>query len=136
MTGASQNFIALIKVVGVGGAGVNAVNRMIEAGLKGVEFIAVNTDGQALRASRAGLRIQLITANGRGKALGAGCDPEAANKAALDRTEELIEVLNPGGQVGHEEIVQFMLGTQRLSSIQERVARLEEEFIVHRRTRE
>lgn len=50
--------------------------------------------------------------------------------------EELLELLSPGGEAGHEEIVQFMLGTQRLASIQERVARLEEEFIVHRRSRE
>jgi cell division protein FtsZ len=90
---------AVIKVVGVGGGGCNAVNRMINAGIKGVEFIAVNTDGQALRASKAGIRIQLITPNGRGKALGAGSDPEAANKAALDRTEELIECLEGADMV-------------------------------------
>ncbi|NCO69472.1 MAG: cell division protein FtsZ, partial [Acidobacteria bacterium] len=96
---AEESAPAVIKVVGVGGGGCNAVNRMIDAGIKGVEFIAVNTDGQALRASRAGVRIQLITPNGRGKALGAGCDPDAANKAALDRTEELIEALEGADMV-------------------------------------
>jgi cell division protein FtsZ len=90
---------AVIKVVGVGGGGCNAINRMIAAGIKGVEFIAVNTDGQALRASRAGMRIQLITPNGRGKALGAGCDPEAAHKAALEKTEELMESLEGADMV-------------------------------------
>ncbi|MFI5143931.1 MAG: cell division protein FtsZ [Thermoanaerobaculales bacterium] len=93
MTIADESAPAVLKVVGVGGGGCNAVNRMIAAGIKGVEFIAVNTDGQALRASRAGMRLQLITSNGRGKALGAGCDPDAAHKAALDRTDELIECL-------------------------------------------
>jgi cell division protein FtsZ len=90
---------AIIKVVGVGGGGCNAVNRMISAGIKGVEFIAVNTDGQALRASLAGIRLQLITPSGRGKALGAGCDPEAAHKAALDRTDELIECIEGADMV-------------------------------------
>ncbi len=72
---------------------------MISAGVKGVEFIAVNTDGQALRASKAGIKIQLITPNGRGKALGAGCDPDAAHKAALDKTDELIECLEGADMV-------------------------------------
>jgi cell division protein FtsZ len=99
ITIADDSAPAMLKVVGIGGGGCNAVNRMIAAGIKGVEFIAVNTDGQALRASRAGLRLQLITPNGRGKALGAGCDPEAANKAALDRTDELIECLEGADMV-------------------------------------
>ena len=99
ITIADESAPAMLKVVGVGGGGCNAVNRMIAAGIKGVEFIAVNTDGQALRASRAGMRLQLITPNGRGKALGAGCDPEAAHKAALDRTDELIECLEGADMV-------------------------------------
>ncbi|RPI26783.1 MAG: hypothetical protein EHM52_06205 [Actinomycetota bacterium] len=89
----------VLKVIGLGGGGCNAVNRMITEGIKGVEFIAVNTDGQALRASLAGVRLQLITPSGRGKALGAGCDPEAAPKAALDRTDELIECLEGADMV-------------------------------------
>ena len=93
------NTPAVLKVVGVGGGGCNAVNRMIAAGIKGVEFIAVNTDGQALRSCQAGLRIQLITPNGRGKALGAGCDPAIAYQAALERTEELIEALDGADMV-------------------------------------
>ncbi|MGE5235054.1 MAG: cell division protein FtsZ [Acidobacteriota bacterium] len=99
ITIADESAPALIKVVGVGGGGCNAVNRMIAAGVKGVEFITINTDGQALRASRAGLRIQLITPNSRGKALGAGCDPEAAHKSALDKTDELIECLEGADMV-------------------------------------
>jgi cell division protein FtsZ len=90
---------ATIKVVGIGGGGSNAVNRMIAAGIKGVEFIAVNTDGQALRSSKAGVRLQLMTPNSRGKALGAGCDPEAAHRAALDKTDELIECLEGADMV-------------------------------------
>ena len=99
ITIADESAPAIIKVVGVGGGGCNAVNRMITEGIKGVEFIAVNTDGQALRASLAGVRLQLITPSGRGKALGAGCDPEAAHKAALDRTDELIECLEGADMV-------------------------------------
>lgn len=90
---------ATIKVVGVGGGGGNAVNRMIDAGIKGVEFIAINTDGQALRASRAGLRLQLVIPSGHGKALGAGCDPDAAHKAALDKTDDLIELIEGADMV-------------------------------------
>jgi len=99
ITIADESAPASIKVLGVGGGGSNAVNRMIAAGIKGVEFIAVNTDGQALRASRAGLRLQLLTPNARGKALGAGCDPDAANRAALDKTDELIECLEGADMV-------------------------------------
>jgi len=99
ITIADESAPAVIKVIGVGGGGCNAINRMITAGVKGVEFIAVNTDGQALRASRAGIKIQLITPNGRGKALGAGCDPDAAHKAALDKTDELIECLEGADMV-------------------------------------
>jgi cell division protein FtsZ len=99
ITIADESAPASIKVLGVGGGGSNAVNRMIAAGIKGVEFIAVNTDGQALRASKAGLRLQLLTPNARGKALGAGCDPDAANRAALDKTDELIECLEGADMV-------------------------------------
>jgi cell division protein FtsZ len=99
ITIADESSPAAIKVLGVGGGGCNAINRMIAAGVRGVEFIAINTDAQALRSSLAGLRIQLLTPNGRGKALGAGCDPEAANKAALDKTEELIECLEGADMV-------------------------------------
>jgi cell division protein FtsZ len=99
ITMADNSSPALIKVVGVGGGGCNAVNRMIGAGVRGVEFIAVNTDGQALRASQAGVRLQLITPNSRGKALGAGSDPEAAHKAAVERTDELIEMVEGADMV-------------------------------------
>ena len=60
---------AAIKVIGVGGGGCNAINRMIEAGIRGVEFIAVNTDGQSLNANKAGIKIQLVSKNGRAKPL-------------------------------------------------------------------
>lgn len=99
ITMAEECYPAVIKVVGVGGGGCNAVNRMIEAGIRGVEFIAVNTDGQCLRASKAGVKIQLTTPNGRGKALGAGCDPEVGMKAALDATDRILEVLEGADMV-------------------------------------
>ncbi len=99
ITMAEDSAPATIKVVGVGGGGCNAINRMIAAGVKGVEFIAVNTDGQSLRDSRAGARLQLITANGRGKALGAGCDPEVGHKAALDKTDDIYEYLQGADMV-------------------------------------
>ena len=99
ITMAEDSAPATIKVVGVGGGGCNAINRMIAAGVRGVEFIAINTDGQSLRASRAGTRLQLITPNGRGKALGAGCDPEVGHKAALDKTDEIYECLQGADMV-------------------------------------
>lgn len=99
ITMAEECYPALIKVIGVGGGGCNAVNRMIDAGIRGVEFIAVNTDGQSLRASQAGVKIQLVTPNGRGKALGAGCDPEVGMKAALDATDRILEVLEGADMV-------------------------------------
>ena len=74
MAGNPQNYLAVIKVVGVGGGGVNAVNRMIDAGLKGVEFIAVNTDAQALLMSDADVKLDIGRELTRG--LGAGSDPD------------------------------------------------------------
>ena len=81
MAGNPQNYLAVIKVVGVGGGGVNAVNRMIDAGLKGVEFIAVNTDAQALLMSDADVKLDIGRDLTRG--LGAGSDPEVGRAAAL-----------------------------------------------------
>ncbi|HUZ20838.1 MAG TPA: cell division protein FtsZ [Acidimicrobiales bacterium] len=97
MTGASQSFIALIKVVGVGGAGVNALNRMIDAGLKGVEFIAVNTDAQALLMSEADIKLDIGRQLTRG--LGAGSDPEVGRIAAEEHLEEIEEVLKGADMV-------------------------------------
>lgn len=88
---AQNNYIAVIKVVGVGGGGVNAVNRMIDAGLKGVEFIAVNTDSQALLLSDADVKIDIGRQLTRG--LGAGSDPEIGRRAAEDHRDELEEAL-------------------------------------------
>ncbi len=82
---------ARIKVIGVGGGGGNAVNRMIEAGVKGVEFIVANTDLQALNDSKAPLKIQLGSRLTRG--LGAGSDPEVGRNAALEDHEKLMDVL-------------------------------------------
>ncbi|KXK19549.1 MAG: cell division protein FtsZ, partial [Armatimonadetes bacterium OLB18] len=79
---------ATIKVIGVGGAGCNAVNRMIELGMDGVQFIALNTDAQALSLSKASKRIQIGEASTRG--LGSGGDPEVGEKAARE-SEKLIE---------------------------------------------
>ena len=86
-----QNYLAVIKVVGVGGGGVNAVNRMIELGLKGVEFIAINTDAQALLLSEADVKLDVGRELTRG--LGAGADPEVGRKAAEDHAEEIEEAL-------------------------------------------
>src|SRR6266540_3706133 len=88
---APQNYLAVIKVVGVGGGGTNAVNRMIEAGLKGVEFIAVNTDAQALLMSDADYKVHIGTNITKG--LGAGADPEIGMQAAQESRDELREAL-------------------------------------------
>jgi len=84
---AVQNYLAVIKVVGIGGGGVNAVNRMIEVGLKGVEFIAINTDAQALLMSDADVKLDVGRDSTRG--LGAGANPEIGKKAAEDHAEEI-----------------------------------------------
>lgn len=87
----NQNYLAVIKVVGVGGGGVNAVNRMIELGLRGVEFIAINTDAQALLQSDADVKLDVGRELTRG--LGAGADPEVGRRAAEDHAEEIEEAL-------------------------------------------
>jgi cell division protein FtsZ len=84
---AVQNYLAVIKVVGIGGGGVNAVNRMIEVGLKGVEFIAINTDAQALLMSDADVKLDVGRDSTRG--LGAGANPEIGKQAAEDHAEEI-----------------------------------------------
>jgi len=88
---------AKIKVIGVGGGGGNAVNRMIDAGLEGIEFIAANTDLQALRMSRAPLKIQLGVKLTNG--LGAGANPEIGRKAALEDSDKIIEALEGADMV-------------------------------------
>ena len=93
----SHNYIAVIRVVGVGGGGVNAVNRMIDAGLRGVEFIAANTDAQALSLSDADLRIDIGRNLTRG--LGAGSDPEIGKQAAEEHIDEIREALNGSDMV-------------------------------------
>ncbi|GAB3071635.1 cell division protein FtsZ [Intrasporangium mesophilum] len=97
MAAAPQNYLAVIKVVGIGGGGVNAINRMIEVGLKGVEFIAINTDAQALLMSDADVKLDVGRELTRG--LGAGADPEVGRKAAEDHTEEIEEVLKGADMV-------------------------------------
>ena len=93
----AQNYLAVIKVVGIGGGGVNAINRMIEVGLKGVEFIAINTDAQALLMSDADVKLDVGRELTRG--LGAGADPEVGKKAAEDHAEEIEEVLKGADMV-------------------------------------
>ena len=92
-----QNYLAVIKVVGIGGGGVNAVNRMIEEGLKGVEFIAINTDAQALLMSDADVKLDVGRELTRG--LGAGANPEVGCKAAQDHREEIEEVIKGADMV-------------------------------------
>jgi cell division protein FtsZ len=94
---APQNYLAVIKVVGIGGGGVNAVNRMIEEGLRGVEFIAINTDAQALLMSDADVKLDVGRELTRG--LGAGANPDVGEKAAEDHREEIEEVLKGADMV-------------------------------------
>ncbi|MDR2293707.1 MAG: cell division protein FtsZ [Microbacterium sp.] len=93
----NQNYLAVIKVVGVGGGGVNAVNRMIDLGLRGVEFIAVNTDAQALLMSDADVKLDVGRELTRG--LGAGADPEVGRRAAEDHSDEIEEALRGADMV-------------------------------------
>jgi cell division protein FtsZ len=88
---------ARIKVIGIGGGGCNAVNRMIDAGVEGVEFVVANTDLQALRMSRAAVKIQLGVKLTNG--LGAGANPEVGRKAALEDSEKIIEALEGADMV-------------------------------------
>ncbi|RLP60043.1 cell division protein FtsZ [Kocuria rhizophila] len=92
-----QNYLAVIKVVGIGGGGVNAVNRMIEEGLRGVEFIAINTDAQALLMSDADVKLDVGRELTRG--LGAGANPDVGRQAAEDHEEEIQEVLKGADMV-------------------------------------
>ncbi len=97
LVAAPQNYLAVIKVVGIGGGGVNAVNRMIEEGLKGVEFIAINTDAQALLMSDADVKLDVGRELTRG--LGAGANPDVGARAAEDHREEIEEVLKGADMV-------------------------------------
>ncbi|MEX1264878.1 MAG: cell division protein FtsZ [Actinomycetota bacterium] len=92
-----QNYLAVIKVVGIGGGGVNAVNRMIEAGLRGVEFIAVNTDAQTLLMSDAEVKLDIGRETTRG--LGAGSDPEVGKSASTGHADEIEEILKGADMV-------------------------------------
>ncbi|GAA3051691.1 cell division protein FtsZ [Actinocorallia glomerata] len=92
-----NNYLAVIKVVGIGGGGVNAVNRMIEVGLRGVEFIAINTDAQALLMSDADVKLDVGRELTRG--LGAGANPEVGRQAAEDHAQEIEEVLTGADMV-------------------------------------
>jgi cell division protein FtsZ len=94
---APQNYLAVIKVVGVGGGGVNAVNRMVEAGLRGVEFIGVNTDAQTLLMSDAEVKLDIGRETTRG--LGAGSDPDIGRSAADEHREEIEEILKGADMV-------------------------------------
>lgn len=94
---APQNYITAIKVVGVGGGGVNAVNRMIDVGLKGAEFIAINTDAQALLMSDADVKLDIGRELTRG--LGAGADPEVGRQAAADHEAEIADALKGSDMV-------------------------------------
>jgi len=92
-----QNYLAVIKVVGIGGGGVNAINRMIDVGLKGVEFIAINTDAQHLLMSDADVKLDIGRKTTRG--LGAGMDPEKGREAALDHADDIEEILRGADMV-------------------------------------
>jgi cell division protein FtsZ len=106
MAGIPQNYLAVIKVVGVGGGGVNAVNRMIDAGLKGVEFIAVNTDAQALLMSDADVKLAIGRDLTRG--LGAGSDPDIGRQAAEEAKEELAEKVDTLIVIENDRLLQVV----------------------------
>src|ERR671916_1315311 len=91
------SYLAVIKVVGVGGGGINAVNRMVDAGLKGVEFIAVNTDAQALQMCDADIKLQIGDQLTRG--LGAGANPEIGYGAANESRDDIKEALKGADMV-------------------------------------
>ena len=93
----SGNFLAVIKVVGVGGGGTNAVNRMVDAALSGVEFIAVNTDAQALQMCDADIKLQIGAQLTRG--LGAGADPDVGYGAANESRDDIKEALKGADMV-------------------------------------
>jgi cell division protein FtsZ len=97
MMQAPANYLAVIKVVGIGGGGVNAVNRMIESGLKGVEFVAVNTDAQTLLMSDADVKLDIGRETTRG--LGAGSDPDVGRRAVEEHREEIQEILKGADMV-------------------------------------
>lgn len=94
---APQNYLAVIKVVGIGGGGVNAVNRMIDVGLKGVEFIAINTDAQHLLMSDADVKLDIGRTSTRG--LGAGASPDKGREAAQDHVDDIEEILRGADMV-------------------------------------
>ncbi len=104
-----RNYAAVIKVVGVGGGGTNAVNRMIKMGIKGVDFVACNTDAQSLLGSKADLKLDLGRKSTRG--LGAGANPEVGRQAAVDSEELINEALK---------------GADMVSSLQVKVVELEQ----------
>src|SRR5699024_4896543 len=93
----STDQLATIKVIGVGGGGSNAVNRMIEHGVEGVEFIAVNTDAHAVNLTKAGVKLQIGDKLTRG--LGAGAKPEVGKKAAEENNEQIQETLQGADMV-------------------------------------
>lgn len=97
MSSSSGGYLAVIKVIGVGGGGVNAINRMVDAGVRGVEFIALNTDAQALLLSDADVKLDIGREVTRG--LGAGANPEIGRAAAEEHRSELEEVLKGSDMV-------------------------------------
>ena len=97
MRGEAGNYLAVLKVVGIGGGGTNAVNRMVDAGVAGVEFVAVNTDAQALLMCDADIKIPIGQKSTKG--LGAGADPGVGKAAALENRDELKEALKGADMV-------------------------------------
>src|SRR3989304_4832578 len=98
MADLTSSYLTVIRVAGVGGGGTNAVNRMIEAGIKGVEFIAINTDAQALLTCEADYKVHIGTELTKG--LGAGAEPQIGQQAAEERRDEIEKGLEEGYAVG------------------------------------
>ena len=121
-----SNYLAVIKVVGVGGGGTNAVNRMIEEGIRGVEFVAVNTDAQALAISDADIKVHIGTDITKG--LGAGANPEVGKEAAEDSRDEIKAAL------AGSDMVFITAGEGGGTGRGDRAPRQERARHVHRRT--
>ena len=113
---APQNYLAVIKVVGIGGGGVNAVNRMIEEGLKGVEFIAINTDAQALLMSDADVKLDVGRELTRG--LGAGANPDIGISAGAQSPGELTADIELDVGIAHEQRLRVSIDRDELDALE------------------
>ncbi len=122
MAGAPQNYLAVIKVIGIGGGGVNAVNRMIDAGLRGVEFVAINTDAQALLMSDADVKLDIGVAHKKGLRVCVNCDKFNATKTSIDHAIDSVNAASANANhLYNGEIVLWCTGHRPFTSSKESV---------------